>query len=94
MPGPELTRRDVDGRPGGLILMLHGGKADSLLPVDDKSPSWRRSHAMMGHICGRATRVGVSIWLLRHQQSGWNERVASPPSPVPDARWGARSTGG
>ncbi|MBK5249868.1 MAG: alpha/beta fold hydrolase [Actinomycetales bacterium] len=87
MPGPELTRRDVDGRPNGLILMLHGGKADSLTPVDGKNASWRRSNAMMSHISGRANRVGASIWLLRHQQAGWNERDASPPSPVPDARW-------
>lgn len=87
MPAPELTRRDVDGRPSGLILMLHGGKSDSLAPLDDKSASWRRSNAMMTHIAGRANRAGVSVWLLRYQIRGWNDRVASPPSPVPDARW-------
>jgi len=87
MPAPELTRRDVEVSPGGLILMLHGGKADSLVPVGDKSTSWRRSNAMMTHIAARANRAGVSVWLLQYQVRGWNERVASPPSPVPDARW-------
>lgn len=87
MPAPELTRRDADGRPSGLILMLHGGKSDSLAPVDDKSSSWRRSNWMMSHIGGRANRAGVSVWLLRYQIRGWNDSVASPPSPVPDARW-------
>lgn len=87
MPAPELTRRDVDGRPSGLILMLHGGKSGSLATVDDKSASWRRSNWMLTHIAGRANRAGVSVWLLRYQIRGWNDRVASPPSPVPDARW-------
>lgn len=87
MPAPEFTRSDVAGRPDGLILMLHGGKADSLAPVDDKSASWRRSAWMQRHIDRAAAAAGVSMWLLRYQHRGWNERVASPPSPVPDARW-------
>lgn len=87
MPAPEFTRSDVDGPPRGLILMLHGGKADSFVPVDDKSASWRRSAWMQRQIDSRAIAAGVSVWLLRYQHRGWNERVASPPSPVPDARW-------
>jgi predicted esterase len=87
MPSPSLTRRDVDGRPQGLVLMLHGGKADGLTPVDDGSASWRRSRWMMDHVSGRLNRAGVSVWLLRYTVRGWNDRVADPPSPVPDARW-------
>ena len=85
--GPSLTRRDVEGRPSGLVLMLHGGKADGLTAVDERSASWRRSRWMMEHVAGRMNRAGVSVWLLRYSVRGWNERVASPPSPVPDARW-------
>jgi pimeloyl-ACP methyl ester carboxylesterase len=87
MPSPSLTRRDVDGRLEGLVLMLHGGKADDLTPVDDGSASWRRSRWMMDHVHGRMNRAGVGVWLLRYSVRGWNARVASPPSPVPDARW-------
>jgi predicted esterase len=87
MPAPELTRRDTAGMPKGLILMLHGGRADGLTPVDQKSASWRRSSWMMSHIGGRANRAGVGVWLLRYQVRGWNARAATPPSPVPDARW-------
>lgn len=90
MPAPSLTRRDAapTGRqPAGLVLMLHGGKADGLTPVDDSSASWRRSRWMMEHIADRLHEAGVSVWLLRYGVRGWNERSASPPSPVPDARW-------
>lgn len=83
----SLTRRDVEGRPDGLVLMLHGGRADGLTPVDDGSASWRRSRWMMDHVHGRMNRAGVSVWLLRYSVRGWNARVASPPSPVPDTRW-------
>ena len=87
MPAPQLTRRDVDGEPRGLVLMLHGGRADGHTPIDDRSASWRRSRWMMSHVEGRLTRAGVSVWLLRYQVRGWNAGVASTPSPVPDARW-------
>ena len=36
---------------------------------------------------GRLNRAGASLWLLRYAVRGWNQRVAAPPSPVPDARW-------
>ena len=86
-PRPSLTRRDVDGRPSGLVLMLHGGKADGLTTVDDSSASWRRSRWMRDHVGGRLNRAGTSVWLLRYGLRGWNGRSPSGPSPVPDARW-------
>ncbi|HZJ07624.1 MAG TPA: alpha/beta fold hydrolase [Nocardioidaceae bacterium] len=87
MPAPEFTRRDVEGRPNGLILMLHGGRSAGLEPVGDKSTSWRRSAWMMGHIADRAHSAGVSVWLLRYRLAGWNADVSAVPSPVLDARW-------
>ncbi len=86
MPAPSLTRRDVDD-PRGLVLMLHGGRADGHSPVDERSASWRRSSWMMSHIGGRITRAGSSIWLLRYSVQGWNAGTTSTPSPVADARW-------
>ncbi len=87
MPTPSLTRRDVTGTPAGLVLLLHGGKADGLAPVDERSASWRRSSWMMDHIADRLNRSGTSVWLLRYAVGGWNEQSVSPPSPIPDARW-------
>jgi predicted alpha/beta-hydrolase family hydrolase len=86
VPGPSLTHRDPEQRPRGVVLMLHGGKPDSVQPVDDRSASWRRSAWMMGHIAGRVQRAGMSLWLLRYGVRGWNGRLDSP-SPVEDARW-------
>jgi len=86
MPEPSLLRRDVE-EPHGLVLMLHGGRADGLDEVTDSSASWRRSRWMMDHISGRLGRANASVWLLRYGVRGWNARAASPPSPVPDARW-------
>lgn len=87
MPAPTLTRFDVDGRPDGLVLMLHGGTQHSLAPVDERSLSWRRSAWMARQVQERAHQAGVSLWLLRYSQRGWNDGAGSPPPPVVDARW-------
>jgi len=87
VPAPSLTRRDVDGTPAGLVLMLHGGKADGLTPVEQSSASWRRSRWMMEHIADRLNGAGASVWLLRYGLRGWNGRLPGGPSPMPDARW-------
>ncbi len=87
MAAPSLTRRDVAGPTRGLVLMLHGGSADGVHPVDERSASWRRSRWMMTQIAGEVNRAGAAVWLLRYSVRGWNARVAAPPSPVPDVRW-------
>lgn len=86
MDAPSLTHRAPD-HPRAVILMLHGGKARGLDPVDERSASWRRSRWMMTHIAGRASRAGAAVWLLRYGVRGWNAGAGPDPSPVPDARW-------
>jgi pimeloyl-ACP methyl ester carboxylesterase len=86
VPEPSLTRHDPE-QPSALVLMLHGGRADGLDAVDDRSASWRRSRWMMTHLTGRANRAGVGLWLLRYGVRGWNAGGGPAPSPVPDARW-------
>ena len=73
---------DVDGSPRAVILMLHGGKANSTQTVDGRSASWRRFAAMQRSVTPQAHGAGVSTWLLRYQQRGWNQGA-----PVHDARW-------
>src|SRR4051794_26337654 len=86
MAEPSLLRRDAES-PRGVVLMLHGGRADGLDEVTETSASWRRSRWMMEQISARLAHADVSVWLLRYTVRGWNARVASPPSPVLDARW-------
>ena len=83
---PTLSRRARD-RPEAVILMLHGGKARGLDPVDERSASWRRARWMMDQVAGRMNRAGASVWLLRYGVRGWNAGSGPDPSPVPDARW-------
>lgn len=81
-PGPSFTRLDVSGDPRAVVLMLHGGKATSSVPVDHRSASWRRIAAMQRTITPAAHEAGVSTWLLRYSVRGWNGGA-----PVADARW-------
>ena len=80
---PSLTRSDAAGRPSGLVLMLHGGKARSSAPVGARSASWRRSLAMQRAIAPRAHAAGASVWFLRYRTRGWNTGT----DVVADARW-------
>ncbi len=90
MPEPDadsaLTRCGV-ARPRGLVLMLHGGRAEGYDVVTAGSASWQRSRWMMWQIRSRLHERDVAVWLLRHQVVGWNAGTSAPPSPVPDARW-------
>lgn len=83
MTEPLLTRSDAPGSPRAVILMFHGGKDRSREPVGGRSASWLRSGAMQRAIAPAAHREGISVWLLRYAQRGWNgghDRIA-------DARW-------
>lgn len=86
VPDPILTQCDPEPRPGNaVILMLHGGKPHSARSVDWRSTSWRRMHRLQRAITPGANAAGVSTWLLRYRERGWNDLAA--PSPIPDARW-------
>ena len=86
MPGPHIDRLDAPKGPRGVVLMLHGGQPSSTAPVDERSASWRRSRWMQRQVAARAHAQGVSLWLLRFEQRGWNAGVGPEPSPVPVAR--------
>lgn len=79
---PALLRLDAPATRA-LVLFLHGGKASSTQSVDGRSASWRRMAALQRDLTPRAHEAGVSTWLLRYRQRGWNGGVL----PVEDARW-------
>ncbi len=80
-PAPSLTRLDAEDTRA-LVLVLHGGKPDSQLPVDARSASWRRMAAMQTSLAPELQRAGVDTWLLRFARRGWNRGA-----PAADARW-------
>ena len=83
MSEPILSKHDAPDGPRALILMLHGGKDRSSAAVDGRSLSWQRSLFMQRAITSEAHQEGISVWLLRYRQRGWNggrDRIA-------DARW-------
>jgi len=79
---PSLTRHDV-ATPRGVVLMLHGGRQQSLEAVDGRNLSRRRSRAMQRAIAPGFAAAGLSTWLLSYRVRGWNGGVG----PVADARW-------
>lgn len=80
---PSLTRFDAPEPSRAIILMLHGGKPNSRAVVDHRSASWQRTAWMARSITTRADHAGVSVWLLRYGQQGWN----GGRGPVADTRW-------
>lgn len=85
MSPPTLTRTGARSDAAGVLLVLHGGTAHSVAPVDGRSLSWRRARVLQRALARRSAADGTAVWLLRYRQRGWNDPTA--PSPVPDARW-------
>jgi alpha-beta hydrolase superfamily lysophospholipase len=67
-----------------VVLMLHGGKADSSAPARP----WHLSALRLRFLADAVHRAergrGVAVWSLRYRVRGWNGAEASP---VADARW-------
>jgi predicted esterase len=87
MPEPGLHRSEPRGASRGVVLMLHGGTANSQEPVGSRSASYWRTNLMRTAIAPRIHAAGLSLWLLRYGVRGWNAGLGAEPSPVPDARW-------
>ncbi len=87
MAEPGLHRSEPRGASRGVVLMLHGGTANSQEPVGGRSASYWRTNVMRAAIAPRIHAAGFSLWLLRFGVRGWNAGLGPEPSPVPDARW-------
>ncbi|MFN8194615.1 MAG: alpha/beta fold hydrolase [Nocardioidaceae bacterium] len=81
MPSPALSRLDVR-EPRGAVLLLHGGRQRSDVPVDGRSASWRLAQLLQREVALSARRRDVAVWALRYGVRGWNGG-----RPVQDARW-------
>lgn len=81
---PVLTIRPASGTAMAVVLVLHGGRANSYERVRARhlSPSRMIPFARLLHRWGRGS--GLEVWSLRNRVRGWNGEEQSP---VQDARW-------
>lgn len=79
-----LTIAEAAGETRGVVLILHGGRADSYDAVRGRhlSPARMRPFARALHKQGGPH--GLAVWTLRNRYRGWNGEDMSP---VHDARW-------
>lgn len=70
-----------------VVLMLHGGQANSLQPVQRRNGSWWRMALLQRAFARPAGRHGVAVELLRYAARGWNATPGRTPDPVRDGRW-------
>lgn len=75
-------RGNVSGRPA--VLVLHGGRENSLAPTTRLQLSYLRMWDMYAGLRRQAQQSGV--YILRYRVRGWNPQSATP-DPVADTRW-------
>ncbi|WP_019878191.1 alpha/beta hydrolase [Sporichthya polymorpha] len=81
---PTVRVMRARGETIGVVLLLHGGKAESREPSSPWHTSVLRLRPFARAIARRIRRDGVAVWSLRYRVRGWNGAEASP---VADARW-------
>ncbi len=83
-PKAVLRIAEAAGETRGVVLVLHGGRADSYDAVSARhlSPARMRPFARSLHRQGGPH--GLAVWTLRNRYRGWNGEDMSP---VHDARW-------
>ncbi len=81
---PAVEVHPADGTTRAVVLVLHGGKADSWEPSEATHLSSRRIDPFVTAIHRQGRREGVAVWKVRYRFRGWN---GAHRSPVEDARW-------
>lgn len=81
---PTVEVHPADGTTRGVVLVLHGGKAESWDPSESTHLSSRRINPFVTAIHRQGRREGIAVWKVRYRFRGWN---GSHRSPVEDAQW-------
>lgn len=81
---PAVMVRPAASTARGVVLVLHGGRANSFEPVRSRhlSPARMVPFARLLHSWGSG--AGLETWSLRNRVRGWNGEEMSP---LHDARW-------
>lgn len=81
-PGVEVL--PALGETRAVVLVLHGGKADSHEPSEPSHLSRRRLSPFARSVHRQGKQHGVSVWTVQYRVRGWNGPERSP---VRDAAW-------
>lgn len=81
---PTIYRAEAEGPTRAVVLVLHGGKAQSQEPTEDQQLSVLRLRPFAHRIHRLVRTDGVAVWRVRYRVRGWNGRQASP---TYDVRW-------
>lgn len=82
--GPKLSVRPASGATAAVVLVLPGGRVDSVAPVRPWNLSMLRMVPFARAVHRSEGHRGVTVALLRYGVRGWNGEQAAP---VADARW-------
>ena len=72
------------GKTRGVVLVLHGGRANSYESVQGRHLSPARMLPFAQTLRAKGAPQGLAVWTLRNRYRGWN---GADMSPVQDARW-------
>jgi dienelactone hydrolase len=81
---PGVDVRAARGVTTGVVVVLHGGKADSFEPSQPQHLSSRRLNPFVRALHRQGARHGIEVWKVRYRVRGWNGRERSPAA---DAQW-------
>jgi alpha-beta hydrolase superfamily lysophospholipase len=79
-----LSIAPARGKTRGVVLVLHGGRANSYESVRGRHLSPARMLPFAQTLRARGGPQGLAVWTLRNRYRGWN---GVDMSPVHDARW-------
>lgn len=81
---PSVEVHEATGTTRAVVLVLHGGKADSFDPSEAAHLSSRRINPFVRALHRQGRKHGVAVWKVRYRVRGWN---GGERSPARDAQW-------
>ena len=81
---PDVGVLPAQGETRAVVLVLHGGKADSYERSQPKHLSRRRLGPFARAVHGQSAAHGIAVWTVHYRYRGWN---GSDRSPARDAAW-------
>ncbi|HEX5404174.1 MAG TPA: alpha/beta hydrolase [Pseudonocardiaceae bacterium] len=73
MTEPSLQVWPAVGVTDAVVLMLHGGRANSTEPTSARQLAYRRMVPIVRSVHRAVGESGTAVWLLRNRVRGWNE---------------------